>query len=203
MSPYGELVMRKNALILMGIAALIPTVGQSQTCASAAGNWTDNFGFRWALSQNGAGQINGTVDGSGIIVACPNPVFNVSGSFLGSGNFSVVATNPAPPGNASCVPNFTYAGAINKPGCNTGNGTFTNFLGSGQWNWSKPCELPSGETTIATGFGLGTDSTVQRWRQTLLGGNFSGRTVAEEPAPGGTGVTPAGSRVRRSIPSTQ
>jgi hypothetical protein len=46
-----------QASTLIGIALLIPSLSQAQTCASAAGSWTDNFGFRWNLSQNGVGQM--------------------------------------------------------------------------------------------------------------------------------------------------
>jgi hypothetical protein len=165
----------------VGIALTIPTLSHAQSCASAAGNWTDNFGFRWNLSQNSAGQISGTVDGTGIITQCPNPVFSVSGNFSGSGNFLAVATNPNPPGNAFCVPNFTYDGSINRPGCNTGNGTFTNLLGSGPWDWSKPCEIPTSETTTAVGWNVEESPTLYDWRGTLqpTTTTFGGRTVVE------------------------
>jgi hypothetical protein len=59
------------------------------------------------------------------------------------------------------------------------------YLGQRQAQATLSYINPTGETSSPQGW-WGSESSVHRWKQTLLGGNFSGRRVSEEDAGGGS-----------------
>jgi len=174
-------VWRLALFICLSTGIFVSSAAAQATCASAAGNWTDIFTYGWQVTQDAALNIAGAVD----VTDPPCATWTVSGTFQGAGSFFARADNPTG-GDAVCAAWFRYDGTINKPGCNTGNGTWVNSAGlSGNWSWSKACDVPTGETTASH---LWDDGGVHRWTQTLTPANinFGGRTVMEQD-PGGGG----------------
>jgi hypothetical protein len=130
--------MRAPMLAFFVIASFLlsqtTAIAQTYTCQGVGGQWVDNYNYNWNLSQSG-NYFSGTV-----VVECAT--WSASGSSTISGH-TIDASGP------TCVASsFRYVGSNNQPGCETGSGTWTNNLGgSGDWNWSKPCDKPSTETT--------------------------------------------------------
>lgn len=156
------------------------SAAQTATCATAEGNWLDTENFRWSLAQNSNGVINGTVQVHHLGKACPVSTWPVAGQSDGGGWFTARATNPTG-GDETCVSAFTYNGYIQKPGCHTGGGLWTNDAGYiGAWEWSKPCEVPTGESNAPIAWDS-SDPTVFIWEASLAPSskNFDGRTVGE------------------------
>jgi len=175
----------KFSLLLLNLALFFPGARMFSQCQSAAGSWTSTYNYNWQLTQDGNGNITGTVDVSAD--GCSTSVWPVAGTFQGGGRFSVTGTNPSPDGDI-CVVSFDWNGSINVPGCNTGGGTWDNSGGtSGSWTWTKPCDIPTGETTSFDGWDT-VLPTVGDWTQSLMPStiNFGGRTVTEQD-PGGGG----------------
>src|SRR5439155_19299597 len=83
---------------------------------------------------------------------CGTAGWNVSGGY-GFGTLNITATNPNPGVDPNCVDWVNYQGSINRPGCHTGNGGWTNSaFDSGDWNWTKPCETSPSEITSSGGW---------------------------------------------------
>lgn len=84
----------KGTLFLLSLTLLLPSRHAfAQSCASAAGNWTDNYGQYWQLSQWPDGRITGTVT-SADPRECARRVWNVYGGAQGGGLFGWTALNP-------------------------------------------------------------------------------------------------------------
>lgn len=165
---------------LLGLALLIPNanvLAQSQ-CASAAGNWSSNIMYQFNFAQN-SGLISGSVTASASTL-CPQKVWASAGTFLGSGQFTVQSNHPTG-GNESCAAWVRWQGTVAKPGCHTGSGSWNNSDGaSGQYSFSKPCDVPTGESTASVEWDM-FQPTVHVWDATLSPSsiNFDGRTVTE------------------------
>jgi hypothetical protein len=149
-------------------------------CQSSEGNWSDNYSYRWSLAQASGGYISGTLDVTGNSLSrqyCGTGTWSVTGQNSGTGQFQVDAT---PPPGSYCS-RFKYMGTIYKPGCHQGNGTWQNFGAAyvNNWSWSKPCDVPTGESTAAVGWS--SDGTNFVWDVTLSPSsiNFGGRTISE------------------------
>jgi hypothetical protein len=159
-------------------------------CQSVAGaTWTSIYdGRTFSLSQDGAGNITG-ITGNSYKGSCQafGPV--TSGHFNGGGSFSITVTNPSP-GDPNCIASwFTFSGTVSSAGCDRVTGDFVNDWGSGDDEWTKGCDVPTGEMTSSSGWAdfsiYGAFPTVHRWRQTLSGAvNFGGRNVNETFNPG-------------------
>jgi hypothetical protein len=151
-----------------------------QSCATAEGSWTWIDPFEtliYTLSQNSSGTINGTVRTN----FCAVKDWPMQGTFTGNGLFNARATNPTGGVGDNCAAAwFEIEGSVDKPGCHTGSGTWVNSIASDSWNWSKPCEVPTGESTTPIGWNSG-EPTIFRWLATLAPSskNFDGRTVTE------------------------
>jgi len=174
---------QKGSLILLGVMSSFssPSI-LAQQCASAAGNWSATYGYTWVLSQN-SGQISGVVN---MTDGCLTPQWPVLGSFIGNGQFNVRATNPNGSDQNCPAAWFEWSGSINKPGCHTGAGTWVNSLShSNNWAWSKPCDVPTGESTSAVGWDPA-NATVFIWDAALAPSskNFDGRTITESVSTG-------------------
>ena len=111
--------------------------------------------------------------------------WSVTGTSYFNGQFNVTANNPV--AEEFCTTWFSYFGYIEQPGCNTGSGNWSNGSSqAGFWSWSKPCEVPSGETTHFDGWHP-SFPTLANFSMTLSGARMWGRTVTEGVGPGGSG----------------
>jgi hypothetical protein len=128
---------------------------------------------------------------------CDNSVtgWDVSGAIAGDGTFTIYAEDPAAP-DACGVSSFSYSGTLSGIGCDSGSGTWQNDLidpttgeyGSGDWNWSAPCEGPDTEVTSYSTIGWNPSAlTEYYWAANAVsysGLTFTGRTVYESDAGG-------------------
>jgi hypothetical protein len=181
--------MQKNTLVVMLFAGLSynsqVTLLFAQ-CQTVAGNtWTEDDGASgqrlFTLNQDYAGNITGST----YKAVCQSPYWPVTGTFHADGTFSLTATNPSP-GDPNCIAGwFTVNGTVNAPNCDNMSGTFTNDIpDTGDVNWTKSCDVPTGETTASNGWGdaspRGAYPTFALFSQTLQGSvNFGGHTVNE------------------------
>lgn len=164
-------------------------------CRHCTGSWTDNVGYRWAITTNlVTWVVTGTVSVANPVTGCPAFVFQVVGSITptggtypftpGSTKLYLHATSPSP---AECGGVIAQNGTVNvnirNDGCDIAAGTAQNDDGS----WYDPAyamakfpDLPAGESTKPVGW-YSVYPTIQQFRQTLAGqsGPFDGRQVAE------------------------
>lgn len=174
--------------LMLGLISCIPVMAQSPPCASASGSWTDHESNVWTISQNSIGVISGVLSA---VSGCASTNWPVSGSYTGSGNFTLRVSNPFPPGRddpdvRSCAKWAVVLSSLVKPGCHLSVGAWNNSLQqSGTFHSTKACEVPSGETVASNGWadaeGL---PTIHKFRATLTpsGVNFGGRRVSESNA---------------------
>lgn len=175
-------------------------------CRSVAGGtWIEPGGSAgnrtYTLSQNvSTGMITGTT----YRAICQTPTWQVSGQFQGSGGFTLTATNPTPSDPVCTADWFTLEMTLLGPGCERADGTSTNNDGhigviTGEYEWNKPCDIPSGESVSPSVWGaLSPTRTHHGWLQILSAANpeinFGGRVVGEEfPSNGADGCYFAGS----------
>lgn len=156
-------------------------------CTTLSGNtWTEpqiNTPDRtYSLTQDASGVISGTTYKS----ICSVQTWPVSGQFRSDGTFTITVNNPGSDPEDPCIATwYTITGTINAPNCDTMSGTWTNSLpNSGNVTWNKACDVPSGETTTANGWGdnspRGYYPTLALFWQSLYGSvNFGGREVNE------------------------
>jgi hypothetical protein len=156
----------------------------AQQCSHAQGEpWYDDYGQIWYLTQNGS-----SVSG-GVWTACS--WWDVSGS-ASNGTVDVTASNSW--GWPECNDWFRYQGSIRAPGCDSGDGTWTNDLtATGNWGWVKACDTATSETTT-----LGYWSGPYHFFNATLNGSdgpdFAGRWFEETvAAPGSDGCWFSGS----------
>ena len=141
--------MLTKRLLLASIASSWAWCGAAigQECSHANGQWADNYGMVWYLTQNST-SIVGSVYTNYL---CGAPFWSVDGS-LYSGSLDLFAVNP----NWSdiCALYFEYSGGVSKGGCNVASGSWYNDYGyMGAFVMSKTCEIPPYETTSSTGAG--------------------------------------------------
>ena len=166
-----------TVLSLLWVSVLAPT-NAFAVCQGVSGQWSDNYGYNWNLTQTGT-SISGTVSldcGAG---------WTVSGSINTGGSFQITASGGGCPAYT-----FTYSGSLSGTACDSGSGTWQNDLGdNGYWNWSKDCDKPDTETTSTSSLGWYNYNTEYVWLATLQsysGLVFGGRTVDESDGGGGT-----------------
>ena len=151
---------------------LAPTAMFGQACQGLAGTWYDNDGFIWRITQSG-NSVSGTIE----IPGCPGWQF--TGSVSQQGGFTLTATGSACPASS-----FTVTGENYPPGCNYGDGNWTNNLNEqGYFSWSNngACPLPDYENTGDIGWEV-IQGAVYDWNATVgsfSGELFGGRTVQE------------------------
>jgi hypothetical protein len=190
--------MRKYALASIAFLLTLCCGGViAQECSQLHGNpWTDEFHFTWFLDSSG----NGVVETN-----CGE--WSSYGSAPGSnGFFEVYAVNDLD-GNPDCNHWFHYYGRNQLGGCKGGDGQWDNdYQYTGNWYWSKACEVPSDETTGTGGHWDGPHYIFDATMNNTVGGNLSGRAIREtnyapavdgcwysgSPIPPVTGVTGAG-----------
>lgn len=175
---------RRSSFVL-GVAIITSPVGLfAQACQGLTGTWHDNYNFVYNLTQSG-NSVSGTVQFPGGPDPCPGSTYSVSGSVSQSG-FTFTATGSTCPASS-----YTYTGANYPPGCDHGDGSWTNNLGeAGNFSWynSDACPLPDYENTGDYGWEF-IQGAVYDWKATVgsySGQLFGGRTVQEVDGGGGS-----------------
>jgi hypothetical protein len=176
--------------ICASLLLLLPVQSVPQQCTTA-GTWTDDAGFVYTLSQDAQNGVTGTTGGHNQCIYSNWPVQGTGDT--GSG-FSLRATNPAGSSDPVCIASWFEMNGNNwQPHCLTGWGIWNNDVPwEDEFSWSRPCVVPSGETTTFFGWDdlylLGPDGgpTVGQFRATLNGTlNFQGIFVRESDGGGG------------------
>jgi hypothetical protein len=188
-------------LTLISVARM-PAQSPPAACTNCSGTRTDNYGYTWILDTTGGqpGTVSGSFTSNGVD-GCPNTTRSVSGTHdRTNGQFNINATNPNPPAGTPCangavIADFiNYPGTIDSGGCNTGSGSWSNGQPpGGSFSWSKPCDVPSGDTTYYSNFWGDSNQdvntsepTVYLWYgQVNADRDFTGRTVMEQQGPPG------------------
>ncbi len=163
-------------------------------CRQCIGNWSDQFGGTWNITSDASYNVTGTVSTN--VSGCVSQRYTVSGTISpspgifssnGSTSISLTASNPQPGTDPNCevAPQVTLTGNIENGGCDLvgpSAATENSVFGSFSTSFSKPADIPSGETTNFQGWSTGSYATVGQWRQVLTSNvNLDGRQVTEQP----------------------
>jgi hypothetical protein len=128
--------------VLFGLLFFLPEDGIAQ-CVYAGGEWVDDLGNTWTLTQNPAnGALTGTVEFFCPAGGCSGGLcqgeWPVTGQVAGgNGQFVATAHNPDPTWPNCSLPTWQLNGHIRMPGCQTGDGTITcpPFYCAAEWSW--------------------------------------------------------------------
>jgi hypothetical protein len=147
------------------------------------------------------GTVTGTFHNNGVD-SCPSYTSTISGTYsaTASPQFTIYAQNPSVPAGTLCSNGTTitdyiaYSGSLQAGGCNSGSGSWSNsYPLTGSFTWSRACDRPLSENTYDSnawgdsGLQPGqTNPTEHLWlAQVNAAGDFSGRTVGEQPGAAG------------------
>jgi len=178
------------------VAPALPNGPGLAVCNSVDGAWTDSSGdptLYWGLSQSGSGQTQAVTGNlSATSAGCEATTWTVTGTMnTQNGEYSIVASNPDPPGNGACtaVSSFTESNILVQNGsqfCSYAAGTYTAVYGgepgSGSFYMSKTVPVPDSETTETNppwASGLTTEAAFSATLNSAAGYGFAGRAVQE------------------------
>jgi hypothetical protein len=162
------------------------------------GSWQDEFATVWKITSNASQEVAGTATSH--VVGCVSQKYTVSGTLTavtgippanGFASVDLTASGPQPGTDPHCnvAPTVNLTGNIENDGCDLvgpANAVEVSVFGSFDTTFSKPTDVPSGETTNFEGWSSGTLATVGQWRGKLTSSlNLNGKQVAEMPT-GGT-----------------
>jgi hypothetical protein len=120
----------------------------AQQCSHVNGSWNDTNGYQWWLVPSGPNSSWGDVAQSECYPYLPWD----AGTSTTGGFVSLSASNPYP--SEFCSDWFEYDGAIQRGGCRVITGTWNNYWGNyGEFEMTKTCDVPGGETTQENGGG--------------------------------------------------
>jgi hypothetical protein len=176
-----------------------PIPNHSVPCRHFSGTWSDNFGTSNTY-QITSSLVNNSLSGTANIAhpggsGCPRVNYQISGSITPTGGIppfirgtTTYALHITNPDQGLCnqvlpVP-VNFSGDLRNDGCDIAVGTWVNVgaPGTGSISFSKPADLPTGESTTPVGW-ASAYPTVQQFRQELSGSNsnrpFDGRQVTE------------------------
>ena len=97
-------------LLLLGLGVTSTPSYSQLACGTVQGNWGWEYDYsKWDLSQDGSGNVSGTV----LDMGCQVPVTGT----ISSGAFTITATgfNKCPGGGVTWL---TFQGWVGQPGCN-------------------------------------------------------------------------------------
>lgn len=171
----------QNLTLFLLVSSLVlhPVVLYSQACQGLAGQWTDNMGYVYTLTQSGT-NIGGSVTLPG---GCAQN-WTVTGTLNQNGTYTLHSTGTGCP----AVDSWDDTGnALVQPGCREGTGSWVNSdQGSGTYSWSKACDVPPTESNVFNNWDdAGFGPSVGVFRATLSTGGglmWGGRTISEIPA---------------------
>ena len=187
---------RQCALITVAVGLILVGTCGATNCQTMAGSNWDDYGWPTVITQGEHGQLTVSQQNCGIGFC-----FSYQGTGtlnLSTGEFSFTVQITGPTGingvNAG-VSSVAFHGMLSNS-CNYAyaDSVYT-YEGGASVNsydeFTKPCDIPSGETSISTGSWQSVGPFGAAWNQTLLPSsfNFGGRHVREDPDP----LDPSGS----------
>jgi hypothetical protein len=197
-------------MLIISIGLLAPTLSGQNTpgctgrpcinavpCDQCTGVWSDQYTGTWNINSDPSYNVRGYVDTN--VPGCISHSWTVTGTITpvtsafsnGTTSISLTASNPLPPTDPNCTvaPTITLTATnIENGGCDLvgpSNATLSSVLGNFNTTFTKPADMPSGETTNFQGWSTGTYATVGQWRQVLTTTpSLDGRQVTEQPGTG-------------------